>query len=234
MSRFFTHVANFKKFVRSQFSTDFDNFWFFEKFYVSTLQEKYIRVIRTTLEAPNRANSKNVTWFTETPVRTFLLLEISEILSSPLHTIIIADMEIAMLLPFGWITKEAPLKSGRDRNLETFYMACSPVRSGRFLWSLLTILSIGLSTTNHNLLKLENHLVSVMLYKEISKQIFRSPKMSKLPGWFWIWGFQLVKITPETCPEQWECADQPVSQVSAGERLCHDGGWSIHVLNSAC
>ena len=54
--KIFPKTSNFKKFVLHQFSTDFDNFWFFEKVCVYTWQEKYIRMILTTLETPNRVN----------------------------------------------------------------------------------------------------------------------------------------------------------------------------------
>ena len=72
----FPKTSNFKKFVLHQFSTDFDNFWFFEKFYVCTLQENYVRMILSTLEAPNQEQTKNVTRFPESLVPTFLMLEI--------------------------------------------------------------------------------------------------------------------------------------------------------------
>ena len=131
-----------------------------------------------------------------------------------------AVMEIAIWLSFDWITKEALLKSGPNRDLESGLMVWCPIHSVRFLWSLFTILEIGLSPTNLDLPKLENRLVSVVLYKEITKQNFGPPEVSNLPDRFLIWGFPLAKITPKTGPEQWECTDQSVLQVSAVGRLC--------------
>ena len=136
-----------------------------------------------------------------------------------------AVMEIAIWLSFDWITKEALLKSGPNRDLESGLMVWCPIHSVRFLWSLFTILEIGLSPTNLDLPKLENRLVSVVLYKEITKQNFGPPEVSNLPDRFLIWGFPLAKITPKTGPEQWECTDQSVLQVSAVGRLWTPREW---------
>ena len=124
-------------------------------------------------------------------------------------------MEIAIWFAFGWTSEETALKFGPGRDLENLNVVRTRIRSLCFLWSLYMIMTVGLSPTDHNLTKLENHLIPVVIHKGITKQIFGSSKNADFPDRFLIWRSKSTKVTPRKCTESRECTDHSVSKVSA-------------------
>ena len=94
--------------------------------------------------------------------------------------------------------------------------------STHFLWSTLVIPIVYLSLTDHNLVKLENPLIPVVIYKEIRKHNFGSSKTSLWAARFLFWGSKVIKRTHAKCANVWERPESTfifAQQVSAPDGL---------------